>query len=262
MQKLSGFPDKPESLDAFAKYYGSDLRDGYNEAKSEAERRKIRDQIVGGRIEAVDKVFGELERTLFQSGVTMNIGADWAVLGLNAAASVVGGAGTKAALAATSGGIVGAKGSVDKNLFYEKTMPVLLSEMRASRKAVLARIRAGLTLDTNDYSLTAALSDVAEYFSTGSIPGAIAAVSANTGKTAKDAEAKLESTVTGKFVKDRATIALRKFWKPDGVNVIDANETKLADWMRGNGINTSITFFLFSNIFADARIKAVQDLKL
>ena len=111
----------------------------------------------------------------------MNIGADWAVLGLNAVASVVGGAGTKAALAATSGGIVGAKGSVDKNLFYEKTMSVLLAEMRASRRAVMVRIRKGLTLSTRDYALTAALADISEYFSSGSIPGATAAVSANTG---------------------------------------------------------------------------------
>jgi hypothetical protein len=262
VSNLSGFPERPETLEGFDKYFRSTVLDQYNQidVANEPIRRAKRDEIIGGQIIAINKVFGALERTLSQSAAAMSIGTDMAVLGLNAAASVVGGASLKAALAATSGGLIGAKGSIDKNLFYEKTLPVLLSEMRASRKATMVRIRRGLTLSTTDYSLSAAMTDVGEYFFSGSIPGAIAAISANTGTTAKDADAKLNQVVDAKYLKDDSSIALRRFWKPDGININTDNEAALKKWMAENDVDTSITFFLVVEKFAAKRAQAVKEL--
>lgn len=55
---------------------------------------------------------------------------------------------------------------------------------------------------------------------------------------------------------------IRKFWKPDGANVEEINESKLRDWMMANNINTSLPFFIYSDEHKTKRIKAIKDLGL
>jgi hypothetical protein len=70
-------------------------------------------------------------------------------------------------------------------------------------------------------------------------------------------------TRDGSFLKDAAGDKLRKFWKPDGENIDPDNDTAIREWMENNGLDpTSITFFMRVDYFADARIKAVEDLDL
>lgn len=58
------------------------------------------------------------------------------------------------------------------------------------------------------------------------------------------------------------TDALRRYWKPEG-SINKPNERRLKGWLKANGLNPeSITFFLRNELFADARSRAVTDLKL
>ena len=64
---------------------------------------------------------------------------------------------------------------------------------------------------------------------------------------------------------EMASDLLKKFWQPDGKTIDAANEKKLKEWMKNNGLSTDpgmITMFLHSDVLEDVRIKAVRDLGL
>lgn len=166
------------------------------EAQNDSDRdglskRAWRNEVVNARVRATDLHFNTFQQGLFQEGVGFGITTDWIVLALNAAGSLAGGAAN--VLAATSAGVVGAKASFDKNVFFEKTMPALLTTMVAKRKEGLVRIREGLTKDIDEYPLTLALSDLDSYYYAGTIPGALIDIAETSGATAKKADAQLES---------------------------------------------------------------------
>ena len=52
-------------------------------------------------------------------------------LGLNLAGTAVAAAGTKTILSAIAAGVTGSKEIVDKNYFFEKTIPALVGQMNA-----------------------------------------------------------------------------------------------------------------------------------
>ncbi|TQV82875.1 hypothetical protein [Aliikangiella coralliicola] len=57
---------------------------------------------------------------------------------------------------------------------------------------------------------------------------------------------------------------LRRFWKPDGINVEKKNEEKLKAWLENSEISGpgSITMLLHAESFEDARVRAVTELNL
>jgi hypothetical protein len=55
---------------------------------------------------------------------------------------------------------------------------------------------------------------------------------------------------------------LRRFWKPDGLTVDTTHASQLLEWMKRNGVEGSLTFFLHSATLADARRKALADLSI
>lgn len=79
--------------------------------------------------------------------------------------------------------------------------------------------------------------------------------------------AKIANARVGTFSYDDAAKKLRRFWKPDGSTINQENQQKLTTWMQQHGFSTvpgDITFFLYDNspLFAEARVQAVNDLKL
>lgn len=62
---------------------------------------------------------------------------------------------------------------------------------------------------------------------------------------------------------DKTGDMLRRFWKPDGDNTIVASNQKLREWMKENDLGKiSVSAFLRGNLLADARRKAIKDLRL
>jgi|GEM_PF-2586450 len=194
---ITGYPDRSADIDSeiksLAQYFEPNTETNCRNQTDAVLRRSCRDNIVDGRIRAIDINFNLFQKALFREGVLTNVTADWAVVALNAAGTVTGGAGAKAALAAASGGLVGAKGNLDKEAYFEKTMPAILCQMVAERKKVLARIREGMSLMPLDgYPLSRALIDVEDYYAVGTIPGAISAVTQDAGEKSQNADDKME----------------------------------------------------------------------
>lgn len=70
---------------------------------------------------------------------------------------------------------------------------------------------------------------------------------------------------TSTYMKSITGDVLRKYWKPDGKDINQANDKKLREWMSANGLSAgpgSITMFLYGAEFEGLRKKAIQDLNL
>lgn len=195
---MGGYPkpvsDPNADITAVQPYFAADVLQKYHSA-SDADRggmtaRIYRDAVVNGRVLGCRVRFEQFERSLWVEGGTANLVSDGIVITANAVGAAVTDTTAKTALAALSGGVVGLKGSIDKNLFYDKALPALVAQMKAGRDKALVPIRDGLTHDTPDYPLERGLHDVDDYCAAGSLPAAIAGVTESAGATS--AEAKVE----------------------------------------------------------------------
>jgi hypothetical protein len=199
-EALSGYPasvqDDAAVINADQPYFSPNVR-SIGESPLDSDRggltqRQYRDMVVYRQLEAIDLRYFEFEAALTSTYNTLDVAADLAVLVLSGFGATTGGAATKAALAAASAGIVGAKTVVQTDVFYQKTLPALIVQMRASRQTALATIKSGLATDVSMYSIDQALNDVKAYYVGGTLPSAISQVTAQAGATLDAANKKLD----------------------------------------------------------------------
>ena len=199
-QTLSGYPtsvqDDTAVISAAQPYFSPNVRT-IGESPSDSDRggltqRQYRDIVVYRQLEAIDLRYYEFEASLTSTYNTLDVAADLAVLVLSGFGATTGGAATKAALAAASAGIVGAKTVVQTDIFYQKTLPALIVQMRALRQAALVTIKSGLATDVSKYSIDQAMSDVKTYYIAGTLPSAISQVTAQAAAGLDAANKKLD----------------------------------------------------------------------
>ena len=220
--------DLSKDLDALSRYFDPEVI-----TKGE-KTRAWRDEVVNAQIRAIDLQFTSFEQSLAMETAGLNTAVDLAVIGLGAATGVVGGAGIKAILGVVAGGLTGAKGVIDKDIFYSKTLPVLLTQMEAQRKVQLVKIREGLKLDAKTYPLGEALIDVEDYYKSGSIPAALQKIAEQSGAAGQEATERLQqlAVATEQDVADgqlvrRGFNTLFRAWKDDPES--DAGKEALAN---------------------------------
>lgn len=144
---------------------------------------------------------------------------DFLLVGLGLAGTAVGGAGAKTVFNALSTGVASMNTSIDKNFFYEKTLPALIAKMNADRKQqqllIIERLK---TCDRGGYSWFEAVHDLTDYYSAGTLLGAIASVSKDAGVKQTDSETKIMEAVTfGPSVNTSDKLLLRsKLKTPEG----------------------------------------------
>lgn len=270
---LSGFPKAPfntefqieSTRDAFdhntyKKYYSVDTPD--------ENKLQIRNEVVNKQIRAYDIRFSEYERDLSKTGIGLGLGTDWASLALSGLTATVGGATVKAALGAANAGIVGAKGAIDKQMFLEKTLPVIMAEIASQRAAVLLQIRRGLSQnDLQVYGLDQGLSDVQRYADAGSIAAGLNGMLASSGaklQSTKDKLEELNKLTTLVYIDDLAGRKIEEFWMPGG-QVDAGNKAKLEAEMSRLGLITGagmISRLLVEKKYVDMRIEIVTKLGL
>ncbi len=192
---FTGYPtrvaDVTDDLQQLKPYFSPDVLKDYKKKTDLAERKAYRDEVVNGRIAALDINFNLFQADLYKEGIGLGIATDWAVLALGGATATVGGAATKTALGAVITSLTGAKAAVDKQVYFEQTMPALMAKMSARRKEVLFRIRTGLQKGTNEYPLTQALVDLESYYQAGTVPGAILGIAETAGAEGEKADQNL-----------------------------------------------------------------------
>lgn len=264
---LQGAPDAPRPMSvatADPEYLVEPARLALYNAETDREQKQlVRNDIIDERILEIDTQFHRFELTLSQQGIGVGVGTDWVQLAISAATATVGGEALKSVLGAVSTGLTGAKVSLDKHAFFDKTLPALVAQMVAEREKIRANIERSKQLPVAEYTLFAALSDLRRLMRAGTILGGIQTVAGDAGAKAATADKELKAMRTARFQRDDAGDRLRTFWKPDGQTIDRANAERLKQWMQANGLAAGpgdILLFLRSAELADLRARAVRDL--
>jgi hypothetical protein len=237
-----------------------------------SENRSARNQIVNQKLVLTDLQYNRFVSDFAFEKQTLDTITDVIVLGLSIGSTAVGAAGTKTLLSAIASGVTGAKLSIDKNFYYEKTVSVLVTAMNAQRKTALIPIIRGMSQSVEEYPLGQGLADLDAYYRAGTFLGALQAIQADAGAKESRADKELNALRVSKFVDDGSGRAIQKFWMPkwtptgtgdDRFDVDQANQTKLLDWMRTNGLpDIPIQQFITGADFAERRKQAMQDLNI
>jgi hypothetical protein len=212
---FTGYPqnyqDTAAVITADTPYLNTDVltkeRSSSDTDRGNLNKQQYRDAVVYARLQVVDINYYDLEKTLTGAFNALDLGADLTVLVLSGLGATTGSAATKAALAAASAGIVGAKSTVNTDVFYKQTLPALVAQMRADRQTVLAAIMKGLTEPVTVYSLDMALVDVNNYYIMGTLPSAIAQVTAKAGAQLQQANNAIAVTRDAAFLQSYSSRA-------------------------------------------------------
>ena len=180
---VNGYPANPidssADLAALRSLSAADAIIQYASETDPTRRQGLRNTIAYNRLAAYDIAYQEFESRLSQDSNLQSVAGDLTVLTLNGIGATTGGATAKAALAAASAGVVGAKADIDKDLFYNKALPAVLAQMEASRATQLTVIQNSLKLSDSEYPLALALGDLIKYRDAGSLPSALNILTAN-----------------------------------------------------------------------------------
>lgn len=196
-QIIKGSPKLPTYQEA----YVDSLVEKYTKADkiTAVKTKEERNVVIEDLIYLIDVNYQQFESELFFGRATFDTFTDLAILGLGAAGGLIEPAGTKAILAVVSGGIGGARASIDKNFFREQSANALISTMRASRKKKLNFIRDAQTLKISDYPMSRALGDIIDYYNAGTIVGALGSIISEAGQKEQKAAAAIEKKIEVQF---------------------------------------------------------------
>ncbi len=164
-----------ETIQSLKPYFEASKQQEYETAAEEQARQRIRNQIVYNQMRAIDTRFHDFSKSLGVENSLTHTGLDASTISLSVWAALTGGS-IGQNLAGIAGGLTGIKGSIDKNIYYEKTMPALVAAMKAERTRIRLVIDTGLKTDTKTYPLSRALLDVGDYYESGTFSGALASI--------------------------------------------------------------------------------------
>ncbi|MFZ1991427.1 MAG: hypothetical protein WAW96_16840 [Alphaproteobacteria bacterium] len=239
---MQGYPKDPESGSALtalqAKYFGPESEARYENLKPDAPnyeelRRAMRDDIVLGRMRAYDIEFSLFQRSLNSGGNYISVGSDLTALVLNGLGATTGNAATKSALSAASGGVIGAQGVVNKDLFYQKTVPAIIAQMEANRAKVKLAIFAGLKQPDAEYALKRADSDLSDLNDAGSLPNAVSNITQQSTQQKNDTQSLIEMYQSTTSIETETTTKLQSWLYPAG-NLDRSRFKTLQNWLTNN----------------------------
>lgn len=174
----SSFDGSPEPVfdadttvaDVQAKYPFDTVVD-YVSSQDGDNRKVYRNRVVASYLLAMDARYFAFRRNLSRNLKGGNIGFDLALLGLTGSAAIWDQAASELAAAATA--VAGARSGINRELYFERTLPALIALMEAERLSVRAEILRGLTQSEDEYTVQEAFADLHRYEAAASIDGAI-----------------------------------------------------------------------------------------
>lgn len=166
--QLRSFETAYDLTELIAAYHKSVEEDGTSD-----DRTKARNKVIDGFLVLTDLHYASFVKGFSSRRKDFDTTADVAVLGLSGAGAVLDPSSTTRILAALSGGITGTKATVEKNYFYEKTIPILIASMNARREETLTAILNGRKESDDLYPLAQAWSDLSRYYFAGTFDGAL-----------------------------------------------------------------------------------------
>ncbi len=248
---MSGYPEDPQSPRSFGKpadtsalvklrtkYFSTDVEDCYRaqdctKLLNLTGRQNIRDDVVLNRMRVYDMEFSMFARELSSASNSISVGTDLSALVLNGLGATTGDATTKAALAAASGGVIASNGAIDKDLFYQKTIHALVTQMQANRLDAEKTILAGLAKPDANYSLQRAELDLDTLNDAGSLNSAVASITQQAASQQSQSQEKVNRYQSSVMSYTPSATTIRTWLKNGGT--LDASRYKqLHDWLTNN----------------------------
>jgi hypothetical protein len=151
-----------------------------NQNPADQETDVARNNCVFPLMTMIDQAYYRYQTSLFGSVNTGNAATDILSLGLTSAATLAGGNAAKSILAAIATGVNGAKGKIDADILYNRSIELIITQMDADRADWKARILSQIKHDRN-YNIYAAAPDLLSYYQAGTWAHAVMALQAKTG---------------------------------------------------------------------------------
>lgn len=182
---LRGVPTRYQSTAAIVENIELTPKDLANlqAAETQSDRNKLQNKAIA----VIDLQFHQFVRDLAGDRQDMSSASAGIALGAATAGAFVESVVAKTNYALLAATTIGAFGIIDRNYFYEKTIPALVAAMGAARANVLLRIRNGQQEAIDTYNGVAALADLEDYYTAGTVLAAIADVTTRA-ESAKQAD--------------------------------------------------------------------------
>jgi hypothetical protein len=154
-----------------ARYAYDDVVDAIADKDDADDRKVYRNRVAAAYMMAIDARYFAFRRGLSRGMKGGNIGFDVALLSLTGSAAIW----EKAAdeLAAIATGVAGARASFNRELYFERTLPALITIMEAKRLEARSTILRGLVQTEDEYTVQELFADLHMYEGAAGLDGAI-----------------------------------------------------------------------------------------
>ena len=265
---IQGYPQDPDNSTAVIASFDPTWDADYSFSPDSEARRRYRDLIVLNRTRTYDIAFDNFERGLYGQGNSLAIAGSLATITMGAVGGVAGAAVTKAALNVASGAVTGAEGAISKELYYQRTLPALISQMEANRTNAKVSILAGIKQPDSNYPLVQAYVDLESLKAAGGIPLAISNVTQAASTNQQLANAELDKLRDVTFTSSSSISVIEAWLQTSGpVTAANLNLKKLVNWMNNDKIDPNLAkipvgTFLSSASLESDRQRAIRDLHI
>lgn len=158
--------------------------DGYEDAG--AGKKEYRNRVLALYMDAIDESYDRYSKQLFSEGIQSGLAFDTGILSMSAMAALFkNSADEMATLISTASGVHAA---IDKNLYFERTLPALIATMDASRIKVSSEIAAKMALPADAYPIEGAMRDLRRYQEAGTIFRAVTSITGTASEKKSEAE--------------------------------------------------------------------------
>ena len=147
-----------------------------------------RNKYISAKLLTINYAYLEFIKGLTSEEAVIHSASEILILALDIGATAYTVTTTKTILSGISSIIGGARLSIDKNAYYEKSMTALVSGMNANRKEILVRILDGMGKSLDSYPIEQAVSDINDYYQAGTIMSAISTLQKESGAKEEKAD--------------------------------------------------------------------------
>ena len=179
-------------------YYDWTYREGLN-------RQQYRDMVVRVYMSAMDSRYNEFKTMLSSERRQADFGLDLAVLAFTGWASVAKDSIVNN-LSAVAAGFAGARGVVDKDLYFAKAVPALIAAMDADRFRAQAKIETNLKREAGDYPLQTAFGELVNYEVASTLDGAMTRLTTEASEDREEAREELRMVETTACIAEEGAI--------------------------------------------------------
>lgn len=172
------------ALETYAEYDGDE---------KDADRREFRNRVVSLYLSVADARYLEFRRAISRDAKGSNFAFDAGVVVLGGIGAVAKGAANE--LSAAAAALAGTRGALNKEVYFERTLPAIIATMEANRLRVRGEILLRLRQDAVSYPLEQAFGDITQYQLATTMDGAIQQIATAAGQSAAAEEAKYASAI-------------------------------------------------------------------